>query len=396
MGTPDDASLVDLGSSRPDGFRERNKRKGMESPSSRPAKRRANISAGTTVASRPDQHQLQSPPPSSPSAVASGASKKSAKDSSKTTKRRVAECEERLVEHKSLTLNQDLRIGSQEDRIAQHAIRIDSLDSRLKSIEENASPSEDLRQSISELTNKQNNRETYIRSVVRQHWSAVQAPFTQDQNRVSDRVDTLSNEVAVQKVRLEDFKKTVDEHSQKVKEANTALSHLESSLTKKIRVERHRISELNAKLDQVEEKLNNDKPPTRSAADGSPSQADFTEVSQLEKRLDHLSARVAKLEKRSGSDLEHQKRQWAAIDDILGRLKTLETDHSELKTTSMVNRAALDERITRQGERLGRQERTSESLRKEVSNVHTELQNSYQSHTPPDYRARQSRQNGPR
>ncbi|KXX79144.1 hypothetical protein MMYC01_204186 [Madurella mycetomatis] len=384
MDITDDASLVDLGSSRPHGFKERNKRKRMESPSSRPAKRCTSKTARADITSHPDQRQLQSPPPSSPPAAAPATPKKS-------TKSRVAECEEKLVEHQSLTLNQDLRIGSQEDRISQHAIKIDSLDSRLKSIEESSSPTEDLRRSISELTSKQRNRDTYIRSVVRQHWSAVQAPFSQDQSRLSDRVDNLSNEVAVQKARLEDVKKTVDEHSQNVKEGNTTLSLLEHTLAKKIRVERRRISELSAKLDEVEERLSHDKPKIRSAADTSSGQADSPEVSQLEKRLDHLSARVTKLEKRPGSDLEHQKRQWTAIDNILERLKTLEAAHSELKTTSIVNRAALDERITRQGERLGRQERTSESLRKEVSNVHTELQNTYQSHTPTGYRTRQSR-----
>lgn len=389
MDITDDASLVDLGSSRPQGFKERNKRKGMESPSSRPAKRRTNKTSRANITSPLDQRQLQSPPPSSPSAAAPVAPKKS-------TKSRVAECEEKLVEHKSLTLNQDLRIGSQEDRIAQHAIKINSLDSRLKSIEENSSPIEDLRQSISELTSKQQNRDTYIRSEVRQHWSAVQAPFSQDQNRLRDRVDSLGSEVVVQKVRLEDVMKTVDEHSQKVKEGNNALSLLEGTLTKKIRVERRRISEINAKLDEVEGRLNNDKPEVRPAADTSPVQADSPEVSQLEKRLDHLSTRVAKLERRPGPEMEHQKRQWTAIDNILGRLKALETAHSELKTTSIVNRAALDERITRQGERLGRQERTSESLRKEVSNVHTELQSTYQTHTPTSYMMRQSRQNGHR
>lgn len=403
---PDDVSLVDLGANKPESFKERKKRKEVESPSSRPAKRRANQTSSGHVPFHTVhfQNQMHSPPPSSPSAAASRRLLKvimvggqtsatsserhrsDAEDGHHSTESRVVECEKRLNDQNNLTLNQDLRIGRQEDRIALHETKIEGLEFRLRSMEENLTPVEDLQESITQLTSKLNSRETYMRRLVGDRWAVVCVPFKEEQKRVGDRVDDLSNQFAVQEALLKNCQKRVEEQAEKIKEQDAAFDHCENSFTKKLRAERRRIKELNERIKELEEKMKDEEARTRVHSDEPAIKANGAGKSkdtvQLGKRLGRLSARVTKLEK-SGSSTECEKRQQSTIDDILKRLRALEADHSKPKAASAVS---LEERLTRQGERLGRQERTTESLRKEISNVHTELRKSYQSRTSADHR----------
>lgn len=447
----DDASVVDLGSFRPAGFVERgdarSKRKRADGASPRSAKRRARASTRADAASEPRRRQLQSPPLSSPSAqrsrrhdsaLAASASSPAARDTAihtpplehgndgqlLTAAARITNCEERLAEQMNMILDQDLRLGVQGDRIARHTTQIESLDSRLKTVEENTSPGrqrlargaearqnrhdgdeiEALRLSVVELTDRLNNRNSYIRSEVRKQWNEVHSPVRQEQNRSTTRLDAFSNDLAIHKTRLEDCQKAVEEHDTKIKNQGAGLQRLENSL-KKFRIRHGKIDSLRARIDEIEEKINGESAAADSGADRrrkTKQSRDARVTSQLESRVEELLGRVEELEKRAKAQDDHnaeQKRHQvtqSTIDRIFHRLKALEDKHSgprggpksgrnhhQPKETNRSGgwgcprpgRNPSETRPRDQAEQLARQERMLDSLSKQLTGIRTQVRN---------------------
>lgn len=172
--TPDDASVVEVGSTRPDKSTSKRKRNQSESPEaprsrSRPSKRRENKPHNSDEATC---HQLQlSEPPSGPAqgrhtgrlALALSAARDSSPAiqhhdppsspqqdfaSRMSTKARLVKCEEKSAEHINLIHAQDFRLVKQEELVAKHTTDIMELDSRPKSVEAGQPPNQELASAV--------------------------------------------------------------------------------------------------------------------------------------------------------------------------------------------------------------------------------------------------------
>ncbi|KAL2019347.1 hypothetical protein VTK56DRAFT_9727 [Thermocarpiscus australiensis] len=354
----DDTSVIDLGSNQPADFIPGTlKRKVGETPSPRSAKRRANDSGGFAAISEGSSSlatkRSETPPP---------ALKKSNKDGHRSTKLRVTDCESRLAQHDDLILDQDRRIGEQEDRMTQHRAEIEILDSRLKLVEENSSVNEhsgstgesrnqvhpsvnvdELQQSVEDLARKLKSRTGYIRT----------------EKRAKDRLEVLSNDLVVQKGRLKGCQEEVTEHTNR-------LGDLESSLKKKAPL--GRVKKLSTRLDELEKKLTGERATTGSAPDVS---FDITVDGDGSRALSQLEARVRELEKMADT-AQVLMNAPSALDEIFHHLESLEKYQADLKPASESSRAALETQITRQGQ----------SLRKWISDIDHELRHSYR---PPSW-----------
>jgi uncharacterized coiled-coil protein SlyX len=246
----------------------------------------------------------------------------------RSTKARVTDCEEKLAEHMNLIHAQDSKLSAQEELATKQATKIAKLSGRVKSVEKKIPEDEEIetmKQSIAELTDRVNNRSTYIRTEIRKQWTDVRTPYEQEQTRVNTRLDSFRDDLAVQKVRVEDCQKAVDEHIKKGKDYGTELSALEETVKKKSRIRRRQIEKLSDRVAELEGKLGGHQP---AAADPDNEDTDEEDAPQVEARLTNLTQRIAKLEKKQA---DYHEEQQSAMDEVLGRLDAMETNHRNLE-----------------------------------------------------------------
>jgi uncharacterized coiled-coil protein SlyX len=184
-----------------------------------------------------------------------------------------------------LILNHDLKIASHEAHLAKHDTEIDSILSRLRSVEgrlrfDRESPAradDDIRKRVDKLTGRFNSRDSYIRSEVRRHWKAVD-----EQVRVNERIDKLSKEITAQETRLEDCQKAVD---------------------KKLRTS-HKIKKLSARIAQLESKLSDDKIVVLSATPADAGGQARLDIPWLATQLSAVCNRLKRLEQTISEESE--------------------------------------------------------------------------------------------
>jgi hypothetical protein len=232
--------------------------------------------------------------------------------------------------------------------VAKHTTEIEELDSRLKSVEASQSPNqefapgqggnqrrgqeqmiEQLQQSLADVTDRLNNRDSYIRAEIKKQLAAIHSPLEQEQSRVAIRVEGFRDDLAVQRVRNEDCQKAVDEHIKKGKdEREGELSTLETSLDKKMRTRNRKLS---ARIDELEETLKNNNTSAKSEHE------DMSEkrLSRLEADVAAVKGRLTKLEmKQANQERARKQSQNAAIEPIHRRLNAIESGNSQGKTGS--------------------------------------------------------------
>ncbi|KAK4100434.1 hypothetical protein N658DRAFT_103110 [Parathielavia hyrcaniae] len=309
----------------------------------------------------PEPGVPESPPPSQPSSLR--------KKSNKKLQFRIHE--EKLAQQLNLIYSQASKLSTQEELATQHAAEIKGLDSRLKSLEEAHSVQpeartkdkelEELQQSVSGLTSQINNRDSYIRTEIKKNLVEVTTPLEREQGRLDKRIDSLRDDMAIQKARIKNWKRAVNKHSKQGGDQGADLRGVETSLKR----HRGRISKLTSRLDGLEEKL------TGNAASSISEDSDENEEGPalLEDQFSTLGVRIDKLEEN----------QQAVIEQMLQRLDALETGQSTLKETTEASRAALEERAKRQEERLTKQESETNWTTKELTNLRARYWNSTQS-----------------
>jgi chromosome segregation ATPase len=166
-----------------------------------------------------------------------------------STKIRVRECENKLARHINLIHAQDFKTTAHEDSVAEHAKKIEGLGSRLKVVEKGSLQGgekiEAIQQSVAEVTERLNSRGSSIRKEVKTQFNGVQHTITHEQNQTKARLDRFSDSLAVQKARLEDCQKAVNEQGNKIKDQEEGLNNIETSLRKNAR-------KLSARIDELE------------------------------------------------------------------------------------------------------------------------------------------------
>jgi chromosome segregation ATPase len=289
----------------------------------------------------------------------------------------VTDCEEKLADHINLVHAQDSKLSALEKLVAKQATKIEKLSARVKSVEKKvpeAGDIETMQHSIAELTDRVNNRSTYIRTEIKKQWNDVRTPYEQEQARVNTRLDSFRDDLAVQKVRVEDCQKAVDEHIKKRKDHGIELSALEETVRKKSRIRRRQIEKLSDRVSELEGKLSGRQP---VAADPDDEDTDEEDAPQMEARLASLTERIAELERKQEL---HRQEQETAIDNIWKRLNKVENSHANLKKTSKANHAALEEQAKDHETRLTRQKRGTSSRNNQLANVGLQVRNSARGH----------------
>jgi hypothetical protein len=289
----------------------------------------------------------------------------------------VANCEEKLAAQLNLIHAQDHRLLIQEDIAAQHTTDIAKINLRVQSVEKSQPVSQEallecqrqqeriiqgLQQSVRDLTERLNSRNSYIRAEVKKQMIEYQAPAEQEYSRINTRLDSLRDDLVMHKIRVEDCQRVVDEHETKCKRYETDTNILDMSLKKKIRVERCRIDELSDRMAALEKQLD-DEHARGLAKEGANDEICLQLESRLTRftqsitdvRLAKLIKRIAALEEARGSAKENGVS--AAIGKIRQRLNALETDQGELKKNARKDREASDKKMDDLKARLTRQER---------------------------------------
>ncbi|KAK4136315.1 hypothetical protein BT67DRAFT_238543 [Trichocladium antarcticum] len=414
---PDDASNIDLGGARPDGFGQGasrgSKRKGVETYTSYSAKRRGDTSTGTAHASETRQdHRIQSPPPSSPLAqrrpIAPASSDRAAirsdalfaaprDDSLSSIVARLTICEDRLVEQRRMILNQDLR---QSEFVSKNTTQVAGLGSRLRTVEENAPAAQQARggehrpdgpladkveairatlvdlddcvkKSAVDTDTRFKSRNTYIRDEVRTQWKEFYPRITQEQTRAAARVDRLTGDLAVQKSCLEGCRKVVDEHTEKIQKHENGLEALEGSVEKKERRLKHKMDKLSARTEELEKMRSNEE--ENESGSGDDSRSDGEDDSQAKHHLIDLRSRVGELERKTAAQASAANKQKCQREASVGKLHTrLQVVESQLSggNGNGPGRISLEPRTASQQDQLDRHELLLESLNKQMSALH--------------------------
>jgi hypothetical protein len=267
----------------------------------------------------------------------------------RSTKARVTKFEDKLAEHLNLIHAHDFRLAAQEELVADHATKLNGLES---------SPATNggitaIQKSIDELMDRQNNRSTYIRTEVKKRWNDVRSPLEQAQNRADSRLDTIRDELAVLKARIEDCQKAVNHNNQE-----RDISELETSLKTKVRTQRKRVDELFARISELE-----------NGDDGNVSLApnngvmNKKELSQVDKRVSELTRRIANLEKKQEVQTKNEQ---SAIAKIFCRLDALEVSSSQRANAVEADRTDRRRQATEPFARFPRQENAADTSRTEI------------------------------
>jgi chromosome segregation ATPase len=296
-------------------------------------------------------------------------------DGHKSTKARISDCEDKLAEHSTLIHDQGVKLSAQEELVAKQGTKTEKLSARVKAVEKKIPEDADIgtiQQSISELTERVNNRSTYIRTEIKKQWADVRSPFEQEQNRLNARLDSFRDDLAVQKVRIADCQKAVDEHIKKRKDHGIELSALEETVQKKSRIRRRQIEKLSDRVVGLEEKLSGHKTAAEGSDDG---HMHGETAAQIDARLTKLTERIDELERKQAT---HHKNQESAMDEITKRLSAMEGSHTYFKKTSEISRTALEQQVKEHGDRLARQQRMTGSRNNQRANTRGQTCNSVQ------------------
>ena len=300
-----------------------------------------------------------------------------------STKTRVRECENKLAHHINLIHAQDFKTTAHEDSIAEHAKKIKDLGSRLKVVEKGSLQGgekfEAIQQSVAEVTERLNSRGSSIRKEVKTQFNQVQHTITHEQNHANARLDRFSNSLAVQKVRLEDCQKAVNEQGNKIKDKKEGLKSIEKSLGKKAR-------KLSARIDVLEERFTGAHIETNNDEDVTIIYDNPLTGSRPKVPWANLAKRVTKLEEIVTAQAGRQKSQASTIERLLFRMEALET-------SSESSRTALETRVAAQGDRLVQQERATDQNKDQVAQLWA---CHHRQHRLAEYNPGQSPGNGPR
>ncbi|KAL2260487.1 hypothetical protein VTK26DRAFT_5491 [Humicola hyalothermophila] len=184
-----------------------------------------------------------------------------------------------------------------------------------------------VRQSVTELKGRFDRRDSYIRSEVRKQWQDLHSPVKEDQIRATERLDRFSNDLAVEKSRMDECQKDLKEHGDKVREHETELD----GIKRKARGHSRSMKALVARVDGLEHTFVSGQN-TRTNIE--PGQDPNLEELMFKPRLKDLVDRVAELEKKAENQDSAKEAQDAIIERLMRRLQTLEQGASRSASQS--------------------------------------------------------------
>jgi hypothetical protein len=144
----------------------------------------------------------------------------------------------------------------------------------------------------------------------------------QAQTRVNSRIDTIRDELAVQKTRIEDCQKAVNHNDQE-----RDIGQLETSLKTKVRVQRKRVDELVTRVDELK------------TSNGGSVSSGLEDQGMKDESLFQVEAQVTDLTKRI---VVLEKNQQAGFDKVHRRLDALEVSNSQRASTLETSRAPFE------------------------------------------------------
>ncbi len=277
------------------------KRKGSESPEApgpHPLKRRANESReaderadhhlqaaesfrGPTHRKSPDgfvravQAEVEVRPAIAQHEASSSPGK--SKASRSATRFRVTACEEKLAGHTNLIQAQGSKLSVYEKVVVKYGTKVEILDARVESLEQKP----EIQGLVDELTDRLGNLDLHISATINKEWEEVRFSFEIEQAHINRHLDTLRNDLAVQKVRTEDVQAAADEHAKLAKKR-----------AKSEKLQRDEIDELSIRITGLEGKLGDDKGSLSSRDEGMSHRGSLHAGSSLSA----LSTKIAQLE----------------------------------------------------------------------------------------------------
>ncbi len=276
------------------------------------------------------------------------------------TRARVDKCEETLGEHIELIHANGIKISAQDELVSSHATKFDELESRIQSVEKKPTgrtKARKLEQSVAQLTERLDKRNTYIRTEIKKVWNDTRnIPSEQEQARL----DSIRDDIAMQKVRIEDVQKALDEQAKLIKD--------------KTKTEKLRRGELTARVSDLEEKwesnngLSNPGPNSNNNNNDTPNSPDEAEPNELEDipaphpTIPALLARILALESALKAQQKAQTKQHAAHAATRRRLETLEEECAGGNKTTILWFDKHQDWLKIHGSWLGRHDREIEQL----------------------------------
>ncbi|KAJ4291435.1 hypothetical protein N0V88_006028 [Collariella sp. IMI 366227] len=207
---------------------------------------------------------------------------------SKSPNIRPAKCRARLKTLEQHAQNNRQRSNGQDAAAGQGMVELPNpvLELRL----------EGLSKSILRLDDRHTKRDSYIRNEIK---SLLK------NRRINDRLEALRDDFVSQRARVENKQKAIDKQNDKRKEQGFKIRTLEKSLTKKLRITRHRNSKLNARVVKVEKKLRSSK----AAVKPEPSEYQDMQkgANHVNVQLGDFSGRITELERTVGTQAEERR-----------------------------------------------------------------------------------------
>ncbi|KAK3690070.1 hypothetical protein B0T22DRAFT_441498 [Podospora appendiculata] len=299
---------------------------------------------------------------------------------------RMLQCEEKLDEHNDWLFSQDLRSGGLEERVAEMGEEIADMKARLSLMEQpdlasagdNGRPIEAaprlrddirvLQQTIEDIERRLNRRSSYIRTQVKDMWTDMGSTLVNAQSNAGNRLDALDIDLRAQKSRIDIIQNELEDNVENVQGQQSRVTTLEDKLRKKIRVVQEHNSKLQARVGDLEIRLQKVEGlglPSNSMVQGKQQKQDTKEAAVLRKNLDGLTKKIDKLEKAN---------HHSSIGGIARKVRTLELGLNNSKGNTSLDQAEVEKRVSEQGKMITSQESMIQTLKKDMETMRAQLQ----------------------